>query len=193
MASVAAVPRSRQHKSTSLLVASSASGGNFQRERILPSNERRTAEVVSRPDFFRQTCGPWIPVSEMPSGLRAFSTRKDFSLRSPGKTATVSGLVAGTQDWRRSDFAAKRNSNWHVVTRAREIDMFFNGKKYDRISNDDPKVDHSGEHLRRLIAAEVPKAQANQRALQALAAKETKRRREEDRATAALIGQSLEE
>lgn len=71
--------------------------------------------------------------------------------------------------------------------------MFFNGKKYDRISNDDPKVDHSGEHLRRLIAAEVPKAQANQRALQALAAKETKRRREEDRATAALIGQSLEE
>ncbi len=72
--------------------------------------------------------------------------------------------------------------------------MFFNGKQYEREhTTPNPNVDHSGAHLQKLIAAEIPKAQANARAQEQMKAADAKRRRVEQRAVNALVGMALQE
>jgi len=53
----------------------------------------------------------------------------------------------------------------------------------------DPAREHIGVGLEQMIAAELPLAAANQRALQASRATEAKRQRAEDRRVAALLSE----
>ena len=53
----------------------------------------------------------------------------------------------------------------------------------------DPAREHGGDGLEQMIAAELPRAAANQRAVQAARAEEAKRQRAEDRRVATMLAE----
>src|SRR5690349_16909238 len=99
-----------------------------------------------------------------------------------GARAKDHGATANAPHWWRSSIAAKRAYGWHVVAVTAKRG-FMRLPFIGRVAN--PAPDPAREHadgLEQMIAAELPRAAANQRALQATRAEEAKRQRAEDRA-----------
>jgi hypothetical protein len=158
---------------------------------FLPQYSAATT-VVSRTFYIRKTCWHRICVSEVPLVLSARCAGKDFPLRSAGKSTALHGAFAGAQDWRRSGFAAEHNTNRNVVT-GNGGSMRFFGKTFSREdAKPDPTGNALGASLEKEIERGVVAAQANARALQTARANEAKRRRDEDKAVAAMLAQDYE-
>jgi hypothetical protein len=71
---------------------------------------------------------------------------------------------------------------------------FMNGKRYEYAEEPvNPQSDHVGDVVRRMIASDLPNVRADAQARQEYLAREKKRRRDEEIATAKLIGLAMAE